>query len=109
VVIADKNVSDWIHTENLKFFGKNIMPERKAEVEHLGAPDISYHDAMIVRLGKREIYVAQLPGHTGGDSIVRIEDAKVTFWGDLFWHTTLPNLIDATTSEWSETLKPTGN
>lgn len=109
VVIAHRNVGLWIHTENLKFFGKNIKPEQKAEVEALGAPDIFYDDALTLRLGSREIAVMHLLGHTGGDSIVRVEDAKVTFWGDLFWHATLPNLIDATTSEWSETLKPTGN
>src|SRR5579871_3519077 len=27
VVIAHSNVPQWIHTENLKFFGKNIKPE----------------------------------------------------------------------------------
>src|SRR5262245_6123040 len=35
VVIAHKNVRDWIHTENLKFFGKDVKPEQKAEVENL--------------------------------------------------------------------------
>ncbi len=109
VIVAHVRVADWIHTENLKFFGKDIKPEQKAEIEQLGAPDISYHDALLLHLGRREIYVAHLLGHTGGDSIVRIEDARVTFWGDLFWNKTLPNLIDATTKDWSETLLPRGN
>lgn len=104
VVIAHKNVPDWIHTENLKFFGKDIKPEQKAEVENLGAPNRTYDDAMTLSLGSREIEVRHLLGHTGGDSVVRIPDAKVTFWGDLFWRATLPNLIDATTSDWSKTL-----
>ena len=109
VVIAHRNVGVWIHTENLKFFGKNIKPEQKAEVEALGAPDIFYDDALTLRLGSREILVVHLLGHTGGDSVVRINDAKATFWGDLFWKKTLPNLIDATTADWGQTLNPTGD
>ena len=104
VVIAHHHVRDWIHTENLKFFGKNIKPEQKAEVESLGVPNVDYDDALNIYLGGREIHVMHLLGHTGGDSVVRIPDAQVTFWGDLFWRKTLPNLIDATTSDWNKTL-----
>jgi cyclase len=108
IVIAHRNVGAWIHTENLKFFGRNITPEQKIEVEALSAPDIFYDDALTLRLGSREIGVVHLLGHTGGDCVVRIDDAKVTFWGDLFWRKTLPNLIDATTADWSKTLDPAG-
>ena len=45
-----------------------------------------------------------MPGHTGGDSVVSIADAGVVFCGDLLWRQTLPNLIDATTSDWLKTL-----
>ena len=44
------------------------------------------------------------PGHTGGDSIVVVPDAKVAFLGDLFWRNMLPTLIDASTKPWVETL-----
>jgi cyclase len=108
VVIAHENVRAWIHTENLKFFGKDVKPEQKAEVENLGAPDAVYQDAFTIYLGSRKVEIVHLLGHTGGDSVVHIPDAKVTFWGDLFWRKTLPNLIDATTEEWSKTLSPTG-
>jgi cyclase len=104
VIIAQCNVADWIHTENLKFFGKNIKPEQKTEVESLAPPEILYDSSLELRLGSRKIEVRFFPGHTGGDSIVHIHDAAVTFCGDLFWHATLPNLIDATTSTWTETL-----
>jgi len=104
VVIAHKNVREWIHTENLKFFGKDIKPEQKTEVESLGSPNEAYEDALTIFLGSRKIEVTHLLGHTGGDSVVRIPDANVTFWGDLFWRATLPNLIDATTTDWSKTL-----
>src|SRR6201988_853504 len=39
-ILAHRNVASWIHTENLKFFGKDIKPEQKSEVENLAAPDI---------------------------------------------------------------------
>jgi cyclase len=109
VVVAHDNVRAWIHTENLKFFGKDIKPEQKAEVDNLGAPDALYQEAFTIYLGSRKIEVVHLLGHTGGDSIVHIPDAKVTFWGDLFWRKTLPNLIDATTTDWNKTLNPSGD
>src|SRR5436853_762896 len=56
-------------------------------------------------LGKREIILSTLPGHTGGDVFAYIADANVVFTGDLGWSTTLPNLVDATVSEWIPTLE----
>lgn len=105
VVMAQRNVAGWIHTENLKFFGKNIKPEQKSMVEALAAPNILYDNGLAVLLGRREVLVQVFPGHTGGDSVVMIPDAKVVFCGDLFWHATLPNLIDASTDKWMKTLE----
>jgi glyoxylase-like metal-dependent hydrolase (beta-lactamase superfamily II) len=44
-------------------------------------------------------------GHTGGDSVVTVPDADVVFAGDLVWQKHLPNLIDASTSDWVKTLE----
>jgi glyoxylase-like metal-dependent hydrolase (beta-lactamase superfamily II) len=55
-------------------------------------------------LGKRRLDVQYLPGHTGGDSVVILRDANIVFCGDLFWRKTLPNLVDATTSDWIPSL-----
>jgi cyclase len=104
VVFAQRNVRSWIHTENLKFFGKDIKPEQRKMVETLGAPDAVYDNGVTLFLGSRRIDVRVFPGHTGGDSVVFIPDANVVFTGDLFWRNTLPNLIDATTSAWIPTL-----
>jgi cyclase len=104
VVFAQHNVRSWIHTENLKFFGKDIKPEQRKMVETLGAPDAVYETGITLFLGARRIDVRVFPGHTGGDSVVFIPDANVVFTGDLFWRNTLPNLIDATTSAWIPTL-----
>jgi cyclase len=48
--------------------------------------------------------LATLPGHTGGDVFAYVPDANVVFTGDLGWSKTLPNLVDATVSDWIPTL-----
>jgi len=50
------------------------------------------------------VQVRYMLGHTGGDSVVFVPDAKVVFTGDLFWQRHLPNLIDASTQPWIQTL-----
>jgi cyclase len=103
-IVAHENVAAWIHTENLKFFGKNIKPEEKAMMEGLAAPDILYKSSIELSLGTQNIEVSFAAGHTGGDSVVFIRYADVIFCGDLFWRRTLPNLIDASTAAWTDTL-----
>jgi cyclase len=104
-IIAHRNVRLWINKENLKFFGKDIKPEQRAMVEHLVRPGLVYDTQLDVFLGSRRVSIRTFPGHTGGDSVVVIPDAKVVFCGDLFWRRTLPNLIDATTGVWIPTLE----
>ena len=55
-------------------------------------------------LGKREVVLSTLPGHTGGDVFACVPDANVVFTGDLGWSKTLPNLVDATVNDWIPTL-----
>jgi cyclase len=108
VVMAQRNVRAWIHTENLKFFGKNITAAQKATVEGYRAPDLVYDSGVTLYLGSRELIVKSYPGHTGGDSVVIVPDEgghAVVYTGDLFWNHLLPNLIDATTKAWVQTLK----
>ena len=59
---------------------------------------------MSLKLGKREVILATLPGHTGGDVFAYVPDANVVFMGDLGWSKTLPNLVDATVNDWIPTL-----
>jgi glyoxylase-like metal-dependent hydrolase (beta-lactamase superfamily II) len=103
-VLAQDNVRAWERTENLKFFGPQIKPEQKQMVESLGLPAITYKDRVDLYLGARHVVVVSLPGHTGADSVVFIPDANVVFCGDLFWKHNLPNLIDASTKPWIESL-----
>jgi cyclase len=104
VIVAHRNVRAWINSENMKFFGDKIKPEEKTMVANLLAPEVIYDTGVTLFLGSRRIEVTYMPGHTGGDSVVSIADAGVIFCGDLFWRQTLPNLIDATTSDWLNTL-----
>ncbi len=104
VVVAHRNVREWIHTENLKFFSAKITPEQKKLVESLAAPSVVYSDSLDLYLGSRHLVLRFFPGHTGGDTVVEIPDAHAVFCGDLFWRRTLPNLIDASTEKWIETL-----
>src|SRR5215472_19060399 len=104
-IVAQRNLRGWLRTENLKFFGANPKPEDKARVEALVLPDEVYSDALDIYLGSRLIQVRYMLGHTGGDSVVIVPDANVVFGGDLIWQKHLPNLIDATTSDWVKTLE----
>jgi len=104
-ILAQRNLRGWLRTENLKFFGPNPKPEQKAMVEALVLPDEVYTDAVDIYLGTRQIQVRYMLGHTGGDSVVTVPDANVVFGGDLVWQKHLPNLIDATTSDWVKTLE----
>lgn len=103
-VLAHRNVRSWLRTENLKFFGPTPKPEAKAQVESLVLPDMVYSDAVDLYLGGRLVQVRYMLGHTGGDSVVIVPDANVVFGGDLIWQKHLPNLIDASTQPWLQTL-----
>jgi cyclase len=104
-ILAHRNLRGWLRTENLKFFGATPKPEDKQRVESLVLPDEVYSDAVDIYLGSRLIQVRYMLGHTGGDSVVTVPDANVVFGGDLVWQKHLPNLIDATTSDWTKTLE----
>ncbi|HLW97797.1 MAG TPA: MBL fold metallo-hydrolase [Candidatus Acidoferrales bacterium] len=105
-IFAHKNVREWIHTENLKFYGANITPAQRASVEGLTAPTQVYdgNDDQVLQIGSRRVIAHFFPGHTGGDTVVFDPEANFVFCGDLFWRHTLPNLIDASTRAWIDTL-----
>jgi glyoxylase-like metal-dependent hydrolase (beta-lactamase superfamily II) len=103
-ILAQRNVRDWMRTENLKWWGDKIKPEVKARVESLKLPDVVYDSGVDLYLGARKVEVRSYPGHTGGDSIVYVHDAGVLFCGDLFWKQHVPNMIDATSDAWIKTL-----
>lgn len=106
-VVAHRNERGWVRSENLKFFQQNgatPTAEQRAEVASLVEPQITYDHILEVDLGSRLVRVVYFPGHTSGDSVVYLPDANIVFTGDLGWNQRIPNLIDATTSAWMDTL-----
>jgi cyclase len=105
IVMAQDNVRLWIRTENLKFFGEKITPKQRAWVNSFYLPNVTYAQGATAYIGTDHGEVLRfMPGHTGGDTIIYDPQADVVFCGDLFWNHALPNLIDASTKEWVETL-----
>jgi cyclase len=103
-ILAHRNVRTWIHTENLRLLGDNPKPELKTLIASYVAPTVSYTDAVDLYLGSRLIHVRHFPGHTGGDSVVIVPDAKAVFGGDLLWKNIVPNTVDGSTKAWMQTL-----
>jgi cyclase len=68
-------------------------------------PTVTFGSGLLrLYLGKREVVLFTLPGHTGGDVLAYVPDANVVFTGDMSWRKTLPNLVDATVSDWIPSL-----
>ncbi len=111
VVFGHRNVRDWIHAENLRLLTEGaaaahetVSPQLRATIEGLVPPAVVYDTGVDLYLGARRLQVRSFPGHTGGDSVVLLPDAKIAFAGDLFWRNTAPNTVDASTNPWTETL-----
>lgn len=105
IVFAQHNVRYWIRTENLNLVGgDSASPKLKARIESLTLPDVIYDTGVDLYLG-RVLQVRVYEGHTGGDSVVVVPSAHVVYCGDLLWKDHFPNLIDASTDKWIETLK----
>ena len=103
-IVAHRNVRAWMRTENLKMLDPPITAEKKARVASLTLPSLVYDDHIDLYLGSRRINVRHYPGHTGSDSVVWVPGAKVVFCGDMLWKDHIPNLIDASTGPWVESL-----
>src|SRR5262245_58273354 len=68
-------------------------------------PTLTFTSGVVhLYLGKREVLLFTLPGHTGGDVLAYVPDANVVFTGDMGWRKTLPNLVDATVNDWIPSL-----
>jgi cyclase len=68
-------------------------------------PTVTFRSGAVhLYLGKREVMLFTLPGHTGGDVLAYVPDANVLFMGDMGWRKTLPNLVDATVNDWIPSL-----
>jgi glyoxylase-like metal-dependent hydrolase (beta-lactamase superfamily II) len=103
LIIAHKNVRGWVRVNNINLFGDRITPEIKARIEALPLPDVVTDKDLTVWLGSRKVRVRTVLGHTGGDLVISVPDAKVVFTGDMLWRKIAPNLIDGSVKEWLAT------
>jgi glyoxylase-like metal-dependent hydrolase (beta-lactamase superfamily II) len=103
IIIAHRNVRGWVRTNNINLFGDRITPELKRRIEALPLPDVTTDKDLTVWLGSRKVVVRTVLGHTGGDLVVAVPDARVLFAGDLLWRKVPPNLIDGSVEEWQAT------
>lgn len=83
---------------------EEISPPDRARPDASGPPDVTHRERLTLWLGDRSAEVLFRPGHTGGDSILRVAEGDVVFAGDLFWNATVPNRLDADTAAWRATL-----
>jgi glyoxylase-like metal-dependent hydrolase (beta-lactamase superfamily II) len=102
-IIAHRNVRGWVRVNNVNLFGDRITPELKRRIEALPLPDVTTDKDLTVWLGSRKVVVRTVLGHTGGDLVVAVPDARVLFAGDLLWRKVPPNLIDGSVEEWQAT------
>ena len=106
IIITHRNVRAWMRAENLHMFGNIPDPVFKARMEQriaqLPLPDLVTESPITLWLGARRIDIRPAEGHTGGDLVVSVPDAKVLFCGDLFWRMP-PNTVDGILSKWIAT------
>ena len=105
MIIAHRNVHGWVRTENLHLFGDRITPAMKDRVAALALPDMTTDKDLTLWLGQRKVMVRTVLGHTGGDLVVAVPDAKVVFCGDIVWNHVSPNIVDGTVADWIKTVR----
>ena len=71
-------------------------------IAQLPLPDLVTESPITIWLGARRVDVRPAEGHTGGDLVVSVPDAKVLFCGDLLWREP-PNIVDGAVSKWIAT------
>jgi glyoxylase-like metal-dependent hydrolase (beta-lactamase superfamily II) len=122
-IVAHDNVMLWQTVKNRRFLpsAEELQKRREdaaakkneAAVRRVDAmkaivltnPTVTFSTGTLhLHVGKREVQLFSLPGHTGGDVLAFVPDANVLFTGDLGWTRTLPNLVDATVNDWIPTL-----
>lgn len=103
IIIAHRNVRAWIRSENLRQLrGGSAGAALQEQAARLPLPDLVTESPITIWLGTRRIDIRPVEGHTGGDLVIGVPDAKVLFCGDLLWRMA-PNIIDGTVSKWIET------
>ena len=108
IIVTHRNVRAWMRAENLNMFGQVPDPAFKAmmaqRIAQLPLPDLVTESPITIWLGARRVDIRPADGHTGGDLVIGVPDAKVLFCGDLLWRMP-PNIVDGTTNKWIATVR----
>lgn len=104
-LIGQQRMRDWVQSENRKFLGSKASDADRERVQQLLPPQLGYDQTLQLWLGRRGVLLRAWPGHTGADTVVYVPDAGVMFGGDLFWSRAIPNLVDATVTQWTQSLE----
>jgi len=108
IIITHRNVRAWMRPENVRMFGEVPDPALKAQLTQrmaqLPLPDLVTESPITIWLGARRIDIRPVEGHTGGDLVVSVPDAKVLFCGDMLWRMP-PNTVDGNTEKWIATVR----
>lgn len=99
IIVAHRNVRAWIRTENFRLMGASADTALQARIAQLPPPDLVTESPLTIWLGGRRIDIRPVEGHTGGDLVVSVPDARVLFCGDMLWRMP-PNIVDATVPKW---------
>lgn len=89
---------------------KELLPVDAALAEEVGAtalrpPDRPVHSLSTMDIGGRRVELRHFGrGHTDGDLVVLVPDARVVVTGDLIEQGALPSFTDAYPLDWPETL-----
>ena len=77
--------------DSVKFFTEQIEWAKKAKVEEIPAPIMTFDSEMRIHMDPETIQVWHLPpAHTDGDSVVYFEKANVLHMGDDFFNKVIP-------------------
>jgi cyclase len=105
IIVAHRNVRAWMRPENQRMFGQGdpaFQAQMAQRLAQLPLPDMGIENPITIWLGSRRVDVRPVEGHTGGDLVVGVPDAKVLFCGDLLWRMP-PNIVDGRVSKWIAT------
>jgi cyclase len=84
------------NAQTTKFLSEQIEWAKKAKVEEIPAPIMTFDSELKIFLGGETVNVWHLPpAHTDGDSVVYFEKARVLHMGDDFFNKVVP-FIDVT-------------
>jgi glyoxylase-like metal-dependent hydrolase (beta-lactamase superfamily II) len=105
IIVSHRNVRAWMRAENQRMFGQGdpaFQAQMAQRTAQLPLPELVTESPITIWLGSRRVDIRPVEGHTGGDLVVGVPDAKVLFCGDLFWRMP-PNIVDGTVSKWIAT------